>query len=81
MTNEELLDKITKVMTQHVLQIDAQACEVTKEGKMKGFTTYDSQVLERYAKVLITLTKKTTTPDEDEFDKMSDEDLLALARE
>lgn len=80
MTNEELLDKITKVMTQHVLQIDAQACEVTKEGKMKGFNQHDSQILERYAKVLITLTKKTDA-DEDELDGLSDEELLAAYTE
>ena len=80
MTNEELLERITQVMTRHVLQIDAQACDVTKEGKMKGFTAQDSQVLERYAKVLITVTKKTEQTPEDEFDNLSDAELLALTQ-
>lgn len=74
MTPEQLLERIQGVMTRHVLQIDSDACSVTKEGKMKGFTTYDSQVLERYAKILITLTKKSESPD-DEFAGLTDDQL------
>lgn len=77
MTPEQLLERIQGVMTQHVLQIESNAHSINEKGKMAGYADKDSQVIERYAKILITLTKKSGT-DDDEFANKSDEELRQI---
>jgi len=77
MTSEQLLERIQGVMTSHVLQIENRAVSVDERGKMAGYSTYDSQVLERYAKILITMTKKSV--DSDDLDGLTDEQLIEQA--
>lgn len=75
MTPSELLTKTLLIMQRHIYQVEADAMKLTKEGTTRGFSATDSQVLERYAKVLLTMTKTTQDPSDD-IDSMSDEELL-----
>ncbi len=75
-TPKDLLDKTLQIMQRHIYQVEAEAMQITKDGKMRGFSASDSQILERYAKVLQTMIKTPTSEKTDELDNLSDEELL-----
>lgn len=72
-----LIDKAVNLIDLHLEQIRIQATLLTKEGP-KGFSTYDSQVIERYTKLLLAMTKKT---EEDDLSDKTDEELEAILNE
>lgn len=76
---QDLLDRVISLMDKHLQQINIIATTLTKDGA-KGFTTYDSQVIERYTKLLLAMTKNSDS-DVDDLDSKSDEELEALLNE
>lgn len=73
MNNDDRLDKILRLMTSHVFQLEVDSTKTDKEGQVRGYTPADSQVLERYAKILLAIAKKPG--DSDPTDDMTDEQL------
>ena len=78
MTPQELLDKTLVIISEHLTQLRMQATTLTKDGA-KGYTDGNSQVVDRYAKILLAMNKTTST--EDALDGLSDEELQALLNE
>lgn len=76
--SEDLLTRVLSTIDKHLRQIDESAVKVDKDGLVKGYTGTDAGVIERYAKLLITMNKKDGDG-QDEFDGMSDEELEAEA--
>lgn len=74
-STNELLDRAVLLIDQHLLQLRIDSTTPTKDGSLKGLTQYDSQVIERYTKLLLAMTKKDTAPNE--FDNLTDEELEA----
>lgn len=75
----ELLDLAVSLMQKHLNQINTTATYITKDGA-KGFTTYDSQVIERYTKLLLAMTKQSGAED-DSMAELSDDELLEIINE
>lgn len=73
---QAMLDKALRLIDQHLTQIRTDSTTINDKGTSRGLSGADSQVIERYSKILITLTKKTNS-DED-LDGLSDEALAAV---
>lgn len=71
-----LIDKAVALIGQHLEQLKIDSNAPTKDGSLKGLTQYDSQVIERYTKLLIALNKKGDSSS-NEFEGLSDEELEA----
>ena len=77
MNPQDLIDKALVLMNQHLEQLRIHSTFMTKDGP-KGLTTYDSQVIERYTKLMLAMTKQTG-PESDENEHLTDAELLAKA--
>lgn len=77
MNPQAMLDKALKLIDQHLTQLRLETTLTDEKGKTKLLSSYDSQVIERYSKLLITLTKKTD-PDAD-LDGATEAELEAIA--
>lgn len=74
MSNSQgIIDKALVLMDQHLTQLRIHSTTMTKDGDTKGLTAYDSQVIERYTKLALAMTKNAPKDDQ------SDEELLAEA--
>lgn len=73
----DMLNKALVLIDQHLTQIRIDSTTINDKGTSKGLSQYDSQVIERYSKLLITLTKKTD-PDADLLEA-SEAELEAIA--
>jgi hypothetical protein len=75
---QSILDKVMVLMDQHLDQIKFQSTILTKDG-LKGLSPTDAAVVERYAKVLLTVTKQAGS-DPDETSTLTDAELEEQAR-
>lgn len=74
---QDLLERALKLIDAHLLQIGNALVTADEKGRYASLSASDSQVIERYSKLLITLTKKSD-PDAD-LEGATEAELEAIA--
>ncbi len=69
-----ILDKALALIDHHLEQLKNDSTQPNEKGVLKGLSQYDAGVIDKYAKILITLTKK----EPDGLENLSEAELEAI---